>query len=147
MSAVLSDAARKFLEEARLAHLATADAAARPHVIPLCYALDGEAIVFVVDEKPKAGGKTLKRLRNLAENSRIALVVDRWDEDWSRLEYVLIVGEAAIVDDPGGYARALERLRARYPQYRKMTLTQERNPVVRITVRSAHHWRASPAAG
>jgi PPOX class probable F420-dependent enzyme len=139
--AELPKAARELLERARVAHLATADASARPHVVPFCYALDGGSIVFVVDDKPKTPGKTLKRLRNLAENPHVALVVDHWDEDWSRLEFVLVHGEAAIVENPEGQARALERLRERYPQYRTMPLAPERNPIVRITIRRVHHWR------
>ena len=135
-------AARELLEKARVAHLATADASARPHVIPLCYALDGESIVFVIDEKPKAPGKTLKRLRNLAENPCVALVVDHWDEDWSRLEYVLVHGEATIVDDAAAQERALASLRDRYPQYRKMNLAPGRNAIVRIRIERVHHWRA-----
>jgi PPOX class probable F420-dependent enzyme len=143
MGAVFTPQARALLERARVARLATADAKARPHVIPFCYALDEEAIVFVVDEKPKAEGRTLKRIRNLGENPSVALVVDHWDEDWSQLEYVLVQGEAVIVDDEKIWARALARLRDRYPQYREMALDPARNPIVRITVRRVHHWRAS----
>ncbi|MGH7803237.1 MAG: TIGR03668 family PPOX class F420-dependent oxidoreductase, partial [Candidatus Binatia bacterium] len=143
MASPFSPEARALLERSRVARLATADASAEPHVIPFCYALDGDAIVFVVDEKPKAAGRTLKRLRNIAENPSVAIVVDRWDEDWSRLEYVLVHGEAAVVTDADAWARAVARLRERYPQYREMTLAPERNPVVRIEVRRAHHWRAA----
>ena len=142
MGAVFTPEARALLESARVARLATADPKARPHVIPFCYALDGDAIVFVVDEKPKAEGRTLKRIRNLGENPSVALVVDHWDEDWSRLEYVLVQGEAAVVDDEKIWARAIERLRERYPQYRAMTLEPARNAIVRIEVRRVHHWRA-----
>ena len=141
MASVLTPEARAFLEAARVARLATADAGARPHVVPFCYALDGDTIVFVVDEKPKAVGKTLKRLRNIAENPHVAIVVDRWDEDWSRLEYVLLHGDAATVTDPAEHGRALARLRDRYPQYRAMDLVPERNPIVRIGIRRIHHWR------
>jgi PPOX class probable F420-dependent enzyme len=99
----------------------------------------------VVDEKPKKPGRTLERIRNLLENPAVAVVVDRYDEDWSRLEYVLLRGRAALVDDPEEYARALERLRERYPQYRSMVLERQRNPMVRIVVERVHHWVAARA--
>ena len=141
--AVLDTAARALLERCRVARLATASRASRPHVIPFCYAIDGDSIVFVVDEKPKAAGRTLTRLRNIAENPQVAIVADVWDEDWSRLEYVLVHGEAAIDDDAAAFAMAVAALRARYPQYREMRLEPGRNPLVRIRPTRIHHWRAS----
>ena len=140
----LSPAACAFLDARRIAHLATADASGRPHVVPLCYARDAERLYFVVDEKPKTPGKTLKRMRNLSENPEVALVVDVYDEDWTRLEYLLVRGSAEVVAEGSEYTRALELLRARYPQYRAMPLEAARNAVVRITPASAHHWRARP---
>jgi PPOX class probable F420-dependent enzyme len=141
MPNVFSDAARGLLDRSRIAHLATADGQGRPHVIPLCYARMGDVIVFVVDEKPKRAGKTLKRMRNIAENPTIALVVDVYDEDWRRLEYALVHGRAEVVDDLGERHRALEALRERYPQYRSMALDAPHNQVVRITPARVHHWR------
>ena len=132
-----------FLDRCRVGHLATADSSGRPHVTPVCYALVGAAVYFIVDEKPKAAGKTLKRLRNIAENPQVALVADHYDEDWSRLEYVLIRGSAKEVDDAAEFELVLDRLRQRYPQYRGMRLEPKRNPLVRITPETVNHWRAS----
>ncbi len=141
MPDVFSDAARELLDRSRIAHLATADGQGRPHVIPLCYARLGDVIVFVVDEKPKRPGKTLKRMRNISQNPTVALVVDVYDEDWRRLEYALVRGRAEVVEDPGERRRALEALRDRYPQYRSMALDAPHNEVVRITPARVHHWR------
>jgi PPOX class probable F420-dependent enzyme len=138
---VFSDAARTFVDRSRVGHLATADRGGKPHVVPLCYARDGDAVYFVVDEKPKTPGKRLKRLRNIAENPSVALVVDFYDEDWRRLEYLLIQGRAEIVSDEAEWHRALDLLRARYPQYRSMRLEPGRNEVVRIDATSVHHWQ------
>ena len=135
-----------FLDRCRLGHLATADRLGRPHVIPVCYALVGGALYFIVDEKPKAAGKTLKRMRNIAENPKVALVADHYDEDWSRLEYVLIQGRAEKVDDSAEFELVLEQLLRRYPQYRGMRLERKRNPLVRITPETMHHWRARKTA-
>lgn len=143
MPDVFSDAVRALLDRSRVAHLATADGKGRPHVIPLCYARVSDGIVFVVDDKPKRPGKLLKRMRNIAENPAVALVVDVYDEDWRRLEYALVHGRAEVVRDPAEHARALEALRARYPQYRSMALDAPHNSVVRITPSRVHHWRFS----
>ena len=141
--AVLDDDDRRLLDESRIAHLATASRDARPHVVPLCYARDDDSIYFVVDEKPKRAGKRLKRMSNIAENPEVALVVDVYDEDWSRLEYLLVRGRATVVEDTAEFIRAIELLRARYPQYERMRLEQGRNDVVRIAPTAVHHWRSS----
>jgi PPOX class probable F420-dependent enzyme len=132
-----------FAERHRIARLATADAAGAPHVVPLCYALVGEQFYFVVDEKPKRTRTGLKRLRNIAENPRVALVIDDYDEDWSRLAYLLVQGEAAVVAEGEEYARGLDALRRRYPQYRAMALALPTHPMIRIAPRRAHLWRAA----
>jgi PPOX class probable F420-dependent enzyme len=136
---------RRFLEAHRVGHLATAGADGAPHVVPVCYALDDDAIYFVADAKPKRRpARALKRLVNLRANPRAALVVDDWDEDWTRLAWVLVRGPAAIVDDDGLHADALARLRARYPQYRAMALEDRvAHPIVRIAPVSVTAWRAS----
>jgi coenzyme F420-0:L-glutamate ligase / coenzyme F420-1:gamma-L-glutamate ligase len=132
---------REFVAAARLAHLATADADGVPHNVPLCYWFDGEHIYFLIDEKPKrAKGLALKRMRNIAQNPRVALVIDHYEEDWSQLAYVMICGNARVVEDPEEYLAALRNLRDKYLLYRGMTLTPERNPIVKIEPVSAHTW-------
>jgi PPOX class probable F420-dependent enzyme len=138
---------RAFLSRHRVAHLATADAAGAPHVVPLCYAVDEHALYFVVDAKPKRhAGTALKRMRNIAANPAVAFVVDDYDEEWSALAYVLVRGRAAIVDEPEERDRALALLRERYPQYRPMALVGPDHPVVRITPEHVHRWQAAQAA-
>lgn len=132
---------RAFLERSRLAHLATASRDGAPHAVPLCFAvLDAATVVFAVDEKPKQPGRTLKRLRNLEQNPRFALVVDHWSEDWSRLGYVLLSGRGARCSDPDRAAAAVAALRARYPQYVAMGLEVGRHEIVELVVERAHAW-------
>jgi len=138
----LSEEARLFAAAHRVGRLATADAAGRPHLVPICYAVDGDSLYFVVDEKPKRSRTGLRRLRNLAANPRAAVLVDEYDEDWSRLAYLLLEGRAETVGDRREYERALSLLRARYPQYRDMRLEFETHPMVRIRIERAHVWRA-----
>jgi PPOX class probable F420-dependent enzyme len=134
---------REFLESHRVARLATADSEGRPHAVPIVYAVVNDVLYFVVDEKPKKTKRGLKRLRNIAANPRVAVIVDDYDEDWSRLAYLLIEGVAAEVDDARCYQSVLGALRRRYPQYEKMHLMPERNPIISITPAKRHLWRAS----
>jgi PPOX class probable F420-dependent enzyme len=132
-----------FVEGARIARLATADASGQPHNVPLCYWFDGARIYFAIDEKPKRrSGLEIKRMRNLAENPRVAVVIDHYEEDWAHLAYVLIRGTARVVEDPAEYMLALRGLRDKYAQYRGMELTPEKNPIVKIEPESVHRWGA-----
>jgi PPOX class probable F420-dependent enzyme len=142
-------AVRDFLTFARIGHLATADAAGVPHNVPLCFWFDGARFYFAIDEKPKRGrALALRRMRNIAANPNVALVVDHYEEHWSNLAYVLVSGHAGVVDDREEYLLALRSLRDKYPQYRVMALSIENNPVVRIDPMRVHVWgeRFKPAA-
>jgi PPOX class probable F420-dependent enzyme len=141
MGGRFSEPVQRFILSHAVARLATADKDGQPHVIPFCYAFDGERFYFVVDEKPKRQtGKPLKRVRNILENPRVALVIDDYADDWTQLAYVLVSGTAALVETEEEYARALALLRERYPQYRAMDLTFARNPMVRIVPAGVHAW-------
>lgn len=141
MSLEISEAVRRFILAHDVARLATCGQDGQPHVIPFCYAFDGQQFYFVVDEKPKRQtGRPLKRVRNMLENPQVALVIDDYLEDWTRLAYVLVQGTAALVAEEAEYATALALLRARYPQYRSMALSFARNAMVRITPTRVHAW-------
>jgi PPOX class probable F420-dependent enzyme len=114
--------AQELVRSARSGHLATASATGEPHVIPVCFALLGDALVSAIDEKPKSGRRLL-RLRNIDATGQAALVVDRYDEDWTRLAWVLARGPAHVAGPlDSRHAPALAALRAKYPQYRPMAL-------------------------
>ena len=141
MSSEITESVRRFVLSHAVARLATADKNGQPHVIPFCYAFDGERFYFVVDEKPKRQtGKPLKRIRNLLENPQVALVIDDYADDWTQLAYVLVSGTAALVEDESEYARVLTLLRGRYPQYRLMDLSFPRNMMVRIVPKKVLAW-------
>ncbi len=137
---MLTSAQRQFVESQRIAHLATADAAGVPHVIPVCYALAGASLYITIDDKPKRQqDKPLKRLRNIAENRFVAFVVDRYDDrDWSRLCWVLLRGEAEILHAGVEHAKAQRLLRERYQQLDEMAI--ERHPVIAIRIERATSW-------
>jgi PPOX class probable F420-dependent enzyme len=136
---MLTDQQRRFLDGERVARLATVDAAGQPHVVPICYALSSSTVYFTIDEKPKKKpGAGLKRLANLRENPFAALVVDRYDEDWSRLGWVMIRGRAAILESGPEHDRAQATLRARYPQLAAMRIG--RLPVVAVRLDHVASW-------
>jgi PPOX class probable F420-dependent enzyme len=136
---MLTDVQRRFLAGQRVARLATADAAGRPHVVPVCYALIGSSVYFTIDEKPKkAPGARLKRLANLRANPMAALVVDRYEEDWSRLGWVMLQGAAEILESGDEHDLAQASLRARYPQL--VTMRIEGLPVVAVRIDDVASW-------
>ncbi|MCC6628783.1 MAG: TIGR03668 family PPOX class F420-dependent oxidoreductase [Chloroflexi bacterium] len=129
-----------YLASHRVGRLATADAAGRPHVVPVCYAFDGATLAIALDEKPKRVAVTaLRRVRNLLVNPAVALVVDDYDEDWRRLAWVLVEGTATLVA-PGetGHAAAVTRLHATYPQY--ATTALDARPLIRLTIARTAAW-------
>ena len=141
----LSPEQDRFLRSARSGHLATADAKGRPHVIPVCYVFDGDAIYSVLDAKPKSTPlRQLRRVRNILANPQVSLVVDHYEEDWSRLRYVLVVGEAGLLEAGEEWSRAIVLLREKYPQYRDMNLDE--SPVIKITPVRFTPWSFEPEA-
>ena len=135
---MLSEAQRRFVESSRVGHLATADASGAPHLVPVCFALREATLYITVDEKPKRRDRPLKRVRNILENPRAAFVVDRWDEDWTRLGWVMLRGPAEILDSGAEHDAAQDRLRERYPQYRTMNLADL--PVIALRIAHVASW-------
>jgi PPOX class probable F420-dependent enzyme len=110
--------AYELFAEARVARLATVRPDGSPHVVPICFALDGDTLYTAVDHKPKRSAE-LQRLTNIAANPRVTLLTDRYAEDWSTLWWVRADGTARVAEigEPD-HGRAVELLRGRYPQYR-----------------------------
>ena len=135
---MLSEPHARFLASCRVGHLATADAQAIPHLVPVCFVVSGGALYITIDQKPKGDVRALKRLRNIAENPVASFVADRWDEDWSRLGWVMLRGPAQILDDGAEHEQAQALLRSRYPQYRQMELSGL--PVIAIRIERVTSW-------
>ena len=139
---MIDAAIRAFIESQRVARLATTDERGRPHVVPICFALEGNTLYTPIDEKPKSGDYTrLRRLRSIAINPHVQVLFDLYeDADWSRLRYVQLRGAARVIDTGVEHTRALARLRARYAQYVSMKL--EGRPIIAIDVERVVTWAA-----
>jgi PPOX class probable F420-dependent enzyme len=137
---MLSPDQARFLEQHRVARLATADGDGAPHVVPVCFVVDDNTVYITIDEKPKqASARALKRLRNIAANPQVALVVDRYDdEDWSRLGWVMVRGSANILETGAEHAAAQALMQARYHQLAAMDLTGL--PVIAIRIGRVASW-------
>jgi PPOX class probable F420-dependent enzyme len=130
--------ARALFASAPVARLATVRPDGSPHLVPVCFALADETIYTAVDHKPKSTSD-LARLRHIAAEPRVALLADRYDEDWSRLWWVRIDGDAAVVSSPRERERALAALADAYPQY---AARPPQGPVIGVQPRRWHGWRA-----
>lgn len=128
---------------ARVARLATVDARQRPHIVPVCFALAGDAIVSVVDDKPKTT-TALRRLDNARVQPAVSLLVDEYHDDWTRLWWVRVDGNARVVTpdlDASAHARAIEQLAAKYEQYRD---ARPGGAVLEIAVHAWRGWSSTP---
>jgi PPOX class probable F420-dependent enzyme len=129
---------RRRAEAARVAHLATAGADGRPHIVPICFVLDDQTLYFAVDAKPKRT-TNLKRLRNLAANPSVSILIDHYEESWDKLWWVRLDGQARVVTDDAEAERALHLLTRRYAQYRE---TRPAGPVVAVSIEIIAGWSA-----
>ena len=136
---MLTDQARGFLHNHRVARFATAEPNGQPHVVPICYAVSDSSLYFTIDKKPKQlTDKPLKRIRNLQNNPHVALVVDRYEDDWTQLGWVMVQGDAALLDDGEEHTKAQRLLKARYPQLHGMQINDL--PVIAVRIKHVVSW-------
>jgi PPOX class probable F420-dependent enzyme len=128
---------RTRVAQARVGRLATVTADGRPHVVPCCFAFAIHALYSAVDAKPKST-LALRRVANVRTHPFASLLVDHYDDDWTRLWWVRVDGDVRVLDDGSERDRAIELLRAKYEQYRE---NPPPGPVLAIDV---HTWRAWP---
>jgi PPOX class probable F420-dependent enzyme len=139
---VLNQEETAFLVSQRVARLATADGAGEPHAVPVCFALASSSVYIALDEKPKrVPASSLKRVRNILENPEVALVADRYAEDWDLLAFVMVRGRAELLEpDAREHAAAVRLLRGKYHQYEAMRIQE--NPIIAIRPERAVSWGA-----
>ena len=128
-----------------MARLATVDEAGYPHVVPVCYATDGQRVLLPArrQAQERARSARLKRVRNIRANPRVALLIDHYEEDWARLRFVMVQGRAELLDGGTEWKAARSLLEAKYPQYRTLPLPPEA-PVIKIVPDHVVRWSPGP---
>lgn len=131
---------QEYLETARIARLATADATGRPHVVPVCFAIVDDRIVTPIDEKPQqAAPRELRRCRDVRDNPHVALLVDHYTEEWPLLGWIRILGRAMLCSpEQRIHAKGIVGLRGKYDQYVDHDL--ESRPLILIDPGSVQSW-------
>jgi len=142
-----------FLASARRAILATISPEGHPRLVPVCFVVAdrddhlGRPIVYSpIDEKPKASAdpRELSRVQDLLVLPDVSLLVDRWDEDWTRLAWLRVYGRGVLLEpqprEREEHAGAIALLRAKYPQYATHRL--EQRPIIRMTLDRSRSWGA-----
>ena len=136
-----------FLVAARRAILATIDPDGRPRPIPICFIVDAAdparvRLLTPLDDKPKATDdkRTLARVRDIRARPEVSVLVDRWDEDWSRLGWLRLDGRATLLEPAEVPPDAVGRLRSKYLQYATHDL--ESSPMIAIDIERATSWGA-----
>jgi PPOX class probable F420-dependent enzyme len=128
--------ARHHLAASKVAHLATMSAAGRPHIVPIVFALDGATLYFAVDAKPKKT-RRLARLKNIEANPSVSVLVDHYEDDWTRLWWVRVDGTAHVITDDAEAQRAIGLLASRYEQH---ATQRPGGPVVAIHIDRLTGW-------
>lgn len=130
---------RRVVAEARVGRLATLDPDGRPHLVPVVFVVDGDTVYTAVDRKPKRSLR-LRRLANVRRDPRATLLVDHYDEDWTKLWWVRLRGRGRVVDRGVERELAMHLLRDKYPQYRE---APPPGPVLALEVDEWRGWSAS----
>jgi PPOX class probable F420-dependent enzyme len=141
----MTDWRQELLQTARVARLATLDEQGQPHVVPIVFAYDGQRLYTPLDGKPKRVAlDQLQRVKNIAANDQVAVVIDHYDEDWQQLAWVQLRGRAALITAGEDYDAGLELLQRKYPQYIAMPL--DGRPLICVQVNRLRGWRAADPA-
>jgi len=130
---------RELVAAAPVARLGTLDRRLRPHLVPICFALERETLYTAVDRKPKRT-RRLRRLQNVRDRPQVTVLVDHYEEDWSRLWWVMLRGQGRVLEDGEEWQRALDLLAAKYAQYRTERLDAA---VIAVDVERWQLWRAA----
>jgi PPOX class probable F420-dependent enzyme len=134
-----SETMRALVSPAPVAHLATVRRDGRPHVVPICFVVTDDVVYSAVDDKPKRH-RHLQRVSNVTATGTASLLVDEYDDDWSRLWWVRLDGRARVVDDAAEAERAIRSLSDKYPQYRDLPPS---GPVLAVDVQRWVGWSAT----
>ena len=131
----------KVINSHRIARMATVDDSGIPLVVPICFVCHSEHIYTPVDKKTKkVTYEKLRRVRNIAQNPNVSIVIDKYTEDWSGIYYIIIEGKASLIKEGHEYQNCLKLLTRKYDQYLKMGLDKLGLPIIKITPEKIMSW-------
>ena len=129
----------RFLEDTRSATLGTVDERGRPHLVPIVFAYLNGRLRTAVDQKPKTT-RRLKRLRNIATNPGVSVLLDHYDDDWTRLWWIRVDGTARLLESGLAFQEGIALLTRKYPLY---LAKPPPGPLIDIKVETIRAWSAS----
>jgi PPOX class probable F420-dependent enzyme len=133
-TARLTKKVAEFIRWERVCRVATTGAAGIPHVVPVCHALSGERLVF-------GSGDDARKVKNIAENPQVTVVIDAYSDTWSTLRGVMIQGRARVIERGPRFRRGRDLLYRKYPQYpRDAALSPSDSVIVEVTPTHVFSW-------
>ena len=124
----------EFVRWERVCRVATTGAAGIPHVVPVCHALSGDKVVF-------GSGDDARKMKNIAENPQVTVVIDAYSDTWSTLRGVMIQGRATVVERGPRFRRGRDLLYRKYPQYPKeAALSPSDSVIIEVTPTRVFSW-------
>ncbi|HZC99797.1 MAG TPA: TIGR03668 family PPOX class F420-dependent oxidoreductase [Actinomycetes bacterium] len=130
---------RRRVAEARVARVGTVDEHGRAHLVPIVFAVDGDTLYSATD----AGSRPVKRLRNLQRDPRVTVLVDVYDEDWSKVWWVRMRGRGRVIEDGPERDHARRLLWGKYPQFGSAPPGEADGPVMAVDVEEWSGWAYS----
>ncbi len=123
----------------RSATLGTVEETGQPHLVPIVFAYREGRLYTAVDQKPKST-RRLKRLRNIEANPNVSVLLDRYEDDWTRLWWIRIDGEARVIDSGPAFREGIALLTSKYQPYGGQPPP---GPVIEVRVETIRAWSAT----
>jgi len=143
MSLKLNQKTRTLISRAKVARLATVDQKLYPYVVPVVFVFHGNSFFIPLDEKTKTvNPKNLKRVKNIEKNPNVTLLIDKYQNDWKKLFFLMIHGKAKVIDEKNGKImdKIHKLLVSKYPQYKKIGIG---NSCIKIEPTKVRFWSNS----
>jgi len=125
MSLKLNQKTMTLIKEAKVARLSTVDQKSHPYVVPVVFVFHENSFFIPLDEKTKTvNSRNLKRVKNIEKNPNVTLLIDKYQNDWKKLFFLIIHGKATVID--GKNSKLMDKIHklliSKYPQYKKIGL-------------------------
>jgi len=139
----LDQKTKTLIKRAKVARLATVDQKSHPYVVPVVLVFHENSFFIPLDEKVKTvNARKLKRVKNIEKNPNVTLLIDKYQNDWKKLFFLMIHGKATVIDGKNNKLmyKIHKLLISKYPQYKKIGVG---NSCIKITPHGITHWKYS----